>query len=315
MPFLRIFIDEVMYLSESYKNRLKSLSGIISEDISNIQELDTADVSIPVSYIKESLNTQIWDNDQLRPEIREHILTIVDEYKKHLDLKVQPKAVRMLGSMANFNWTDVSDIDVHLFYDLKEISDNTVLAKDLLESKGKDWKDNHDIKIKGFNVELYAQDISDKYHSGGIYDLLKNDWISKPNKENVTIDKESIKKKAASIATEIEDIEKQAQKNSDSSTIYNKSKKIKDKIKRMRQSGLDKSGEFSVENLAFKYLRNNGYLERLGNITSKSFDKNLSLDEINMNEDKSNINSKYLKKVIFKNKQLKMDLISIFLLR
>ena len=170
-----------MHLSESYKKRLKFLSGIVSESTSNIQELNIDDVSIPASYIKDSLNSKIWDGDKLKPEIREHLLNIVSEYKKHLELKSEPKDVRILGSMANFNWTDASDIDVHLFYDLKDISNNTELAKQLLESKGKDWKDNHDIKIKGFNVELYAQDIHDQYHSGGVYDLINNNWITKPN--------------------------------------------------------------------------------------------------------------------------------------
>ena len=290
-----------MNLSESYKNRLKLLSGIISENVSNIQELDIEDVSIPASYIKDSLNPQIWEGDKLKPEIREHLLNIVNGYKKHLELKIEPKDVKFLGSMANFNWTDASDIDVHLFYDIKNISDNTELTKQLLESKGKDWKDNHDIKIKGFNVELYAQDINDQYHSGGVYDLLNNDWISKPKKEDVKVDKELIKRKSSSIATRIEHVEKLSDNNPDK--VYKEAKKLKDKIKKMRQAGLDKTGEFSAENLVFKYLRNNGYLDRLGKVISKSFDKNLSLDETNITEANHDIDPRHLRKVIFKSKR------------
>lgn len=47
----------------------------------------------------------------------------------------------------------------------------------------------------------------------------------------------------------------------------------------MRQDGLDKNGEFSIENLAFKYLRNEGYLERLFGETRIAFDSALSLGE------------------------------------
>ena len=45
----------------------------------------------------------------------------------------------------------------------------------------------------------------------------------------------------------------------------------------MRQNGLEKGGELSIENLAFKYLRNNGYIEKLKDTISNSFDKIYSI--------------------------------------
>ena len=56
--------------------------------------------------------------------------------------------------------------------------------------------------------------------------------------------------------------------------------KFKDKIMKMRKAGLDKGGEFSIENLVFKELRNNGFLEALLNELNDSIDKSLSLDEM-----------------------------------
>ena len=55
-------------------------------------------------------------------------------------------------------------------------------------------------------------------------------------------------------------------------------KQLKSKIKQFRQSGLEDKGEYSLENLAFKKLRNEGYLQKLKDleikITTQSFDLN-----------------------------------------
>jgi hypothetical protein len=48
----------------------------------------------------------------------------------------------------------------------------------------------------------------------------------------------------------------------------------------MRQSGLDAGGEFSTENLAFKIIRNKGYLTRLYKNKNSKFDQELSLDVV-----------------------------------
>lgn len=47
----------------------------------------------------------------------------------------------------------------------------------------------------------------------------------------------------------------------------------------MRKSGLEKGGEFSIENLAFKYLRNHGYIGKVMKIKRNATDKKLSLEK------------------------------------
>ena len=54
---------------------------------------------------------------------------------------------------------------------------------------------------------------------------------------------------------------------------------LKDKIKRFRQSGLDDGGEYSYENLTFKLLRRNGYIEKLINLKSEVIDNKLSITQ------------------------------------
>ena len=56
-------------------------------------------------------------------------------------------------------------------------------------------------------------------------------------------------------------------------------KNMKEKIKKMRQTGLDREGEYSFENIAFKVLRRTMYLDKLSEIETKAYDKSLTLDE------------------------------------
>jgi hypothetical protein len=55
--------------------------------------------------------------------------------------------------------------------------------------------------------------------------------------------------------------------------------RLQDKIRLMRQAGLDASGEFSTENLAFKIIRNKKFLDKLYKTKNQKVDQELSLDE------------------------------------
>ena len=52
---------------------------------------------------------------------------------------------------------------------------------------------------------------------------------------------------------------------------------IKDKIKKLRKSGLENGGEYSYENLTFKLLRRNGYIQKLIDLKNRTIDKKLSI--------------------------------------
>ena len=56
-------------------------------------------------------------------------------------------------------------------------------------------------------------------------------------------------------------------------------KNLKEKIKKMRQTGLDREGEYSYENIAFKVLRRMEFLDKLSELETLAYDKSLTLDE------------------------------------
>ena len=76
----------------------------------------------------------------------------------------------------------------------------------------------------------------------------------------------------------IYDLYDEMKKEKNYDVVVEKADKIKDKIKKMRQAGLDKAGEFSVENLVFKVLRRNGMLDRLSDIKTVAYDKSVTLE-------------------------------------
>lgn len=243
----------------------------------NILEISKDDIIIPKKFIKNELNSDLWikegDSYKLKPEVRKKLLQIANEFYDYLEVDTKCEDIYFIGSMASYNWTNNSDIDLHLVFDYKKINKNVSLIEKYFDIKKKYWNDSHDIKIYGVDVELSCQDKDAIFYSKAVFSIKNNKWLNFPDKEKFSIDKELLKNKIIKVANQIEDLE--LIKNDEE--LLSKSKKIKDKIKKMRKSGLEKGGEYSIENLTFKYLRNNGYLSKLFDLKRKAEDEILSL--------------------------------------
>lgn len=220
----------------------------------------------------DRLNPSLWENNKLKPEIRKQLLKIADAFVEFLDLPgLDVKDIIMTGSNANYNWTSSSDIDLHIVVDPKDEKDSCpVLIDEFLRQKKALWNDNHDITIDGHDVELYAQDINEPHHASGTYSVQDNRWISSPKHRPPSIHSGSVLAKVNQIKGEINDLILQ---NASAEDVD----KLKEKIRKFRQSGLEKAGEYSTENIAFKVLRNQGYLDRLSKYKRKTIDKTLSM--------------------------------------
>ncbi len=251
---------------------MKSTPYRIRKRLKEIVVPDAVDVT-DVSKLKSGLNGKIWQQGGiLRPDVRKKMIELGKEFYRFLNLDYPIKDIYFTGSLANYNWTSHSDIDIHIMFDLDE--DENSLLSEYIFCKKDDWLNKHNISIHGFPVELFAKNIEEERDSKAIYSLLKNEWIKKPSKKNIYIDSEAIQIKAADLMNKIDDVE-----NISDDDKLKAAEKLKDKIKKMRQAALEMGGEYSVENLVFKVLRNNGYLEKLGDIKTKAFDKNMTLVE------------------------------------
>jgi GNAT superfamily N-acetyltransferase len=229
--------------------------------------------------INKTLNPNVWLSDtEVKPEIRQTLINIAKKYYESLGLKIPISDIILTGSLANYNWSKYSDFDIHILIDTKKFGEKEELIKDLLDTKTKSWNDSHDIKIKGYDVELYVQGVDQEHHSTGVYSLMNEKWLLKPEKLNPKINKKEVKAKYDKIVNILSDIKKEY--NSEKyDLVVDRLEKLKSRIKKMRQAGLEGAGEFSSENIAFKLLRRNNIMGELYDLLISAYDKSVSIDE------------------------------------
>ena len=227
---------------------------------------------------RDELNPKVWDNENtLNKEVREKLLGVATEFIEFLGVPILVDDIIFTGSLANFNWSKFSDVDLHVVADFTQFSEELLpLYQELFKVKKTLFNTDHNIKIFGYDVELYVQDSNEAHFSSGVYSVLNNEWNNKPKKENVKIDKNLIRQKSNQWM-EIIDTALDAASDVTAEDARDIIKKCKDKLKKYRTCGLEKEGEYSDENLVFKVLRRNGYIEKLMNFENDVVDKDLSL--------------------------------------
>ena len=134
--------------------------------------------------IHNRLNPELWHDKSLIPEIREKLIKISAAFYDTLKIKVAPEDVLLTGSSANYNYTPNSDIDLHILLNFKKINCELDFTKEYFLNKKSLWNNEHEITIKGKDVELYVQDVREPHKSTGIYSIMQNKWIVKPSVSN-----------------------------------------------------------------------------------------------------------------------------------
>ena len=252
----------------------KSLVDELSEDRGYDEKI------IKTFYAKDTLSTDIFDHINntyiMKPVIRKKLLEISDNFIEFLGVDFFIHDIVLTGSLANYNWSEFSDIDLHIIIDYEETGHNINLLKEFFNAKKGVWNALHDIKIKKYEVELYVEDVTEEHISSGVYSILNDVWIIKPQKEKKKIDDRIIIEKGEEYAKQIDDLIEKKKQNIDISSDIDE---IKNKIKRFRQAGLHDGGEYSYENLTFKLLRRNGYIKKLIYLKKEITDIKLSVDE------------------------------------
>ena len=231
-----------------------------------------ADLPDSIPTQNPDLHKDVWDivddRVKLKKEIKDQLIKIAMDFFLTLDVE----DITLTGSMANFNYSEHSDFDVHILMDFSKINDDAELVKQLMLSKKSLWNEKHNIKIKNHDVEMYVQGTDEVHYSTGVYDLIKDEWIAEPAYQAVDIDKTAIIDKVQDIMGRIESVMQ-------SPNRLKEIDKLKEKIRNMRQCGLETGGEYSIENLAFKTLRNIGEITKLYATATSDYDAMMSIDE------------------------------------
>ena len=248
----------------------------VSKILNELIEPDNIEVDVLLK--KDHLCSKIWGEDEkLHPEVREALLKNAQAFIKFAGLENESfKDIILTGSLANYNWHEGSDLDVHILMDLNQISDDKEFANEFFRTKKLLWGEKMPVKVNGHDVELYVQDINEPHASTGVYSIWNNDWVTKPIKEMIAIDTNNIQQKASYIMGLIDDLEDTV----DDAEVAKVSDLVMDKLRNYRKAGLEDEGEFSTENLVFKILRNTGYLEKLSKMKYDRLQKELTLEGI-----------------------------------
>lgn len=227
-----------------------------------------------------TLCPKLWkvneDGAKLDNEVRNGLLKVAQDFVKELKdnngISIKVDDIVIIGSATNYNWTNYSDIDLHVITDYKKLDMSAEDAQTLFDAIKVGWNNKHDITMKGHDVEIYVQDKAHIPTSASEYSVLNDKWLKEPVKESPKFDKDLIKKKYKEYKNKISALVKKHDEDA--------LKKLLEKLYKYRQSGLDKGGELSEENIVFKILRAYGHLDKIKDSISNIYDKKMSVKEV-----------------------------------
>ena len=232
---------------------------------------------------KKTLCPAIWSDDELKQKVRRQLLRIADDFISGFDeFNLVPVDIVVVGSIAGFNWSSYSDIDLHIIVDMSKLSKygTKEVLKSLFDNKKNIWNDKHEIEIYGYEIEMYVQDVNEENASDGVYSVKYDRWVKIPKVKDAYLNRSLIKKQSSQYINIIEKLDELGNKKLNASqfeTLYNIACMFNDEIMTGRRGGLTSEGENSAGNIVFKVLRRSGHLGKLKELKVKFFDKMSSL--------------------------------------
>ena len=224
--------------------------------------------------LHKELNPKIWDGNKLRPEVKDKLNEIVEQFILELqenEIPIKILDARLVGSNASFNYTKDSDLDIHLIANFEDASCDVNVLSLLYNYFKKNFNDKYDISIHGVPIEMYIEDMNTSAVSNGVYSLFNDEWIKFP--EPIEIPNIDITDTFYPYEQRYEEI----LKNKDSE----EAEKLIDELYLLRKDSISTDGEYGIGNLVFKEFRNLGYLDNLKKMMTDETSKELSLESIN----------------------------------
>jgi hypothetical protein len=215
----------------------------------------------------DRLNPKLWDGEQLRPEVKSTLLKVADKFREFIDLDVPVLDIHITGGQVTYHYTEKSDLDLHLIIDYDKI-DCDREVEELLDSKRLLFKEKYHINIRGIPVEPGTED-QNRPTVSSAWSLKTDSWVREPKNYSGKINTEEVEKQSIQWQKIIRSVLNQ----NDPETAQ----KVLKLLRKYRKIGLKQTGEYGVENLVYKTLRNTGTLEQLVKYVERSVSSDLSI--------------------------------------
>ena len=219
--------------------------------------------------VHDVLNPKLWDKNKLRPEVKNKILEIVTAFEDYIQVPIEIVDVQLVGSNASYNYTDKSDLDVHVIANFEIHGISPTILQLLYDAKKSQFNKNLDISIHGVQIEMYVQDVKSNTVSNGIYSICDDNWIKEP-----TPITEFSKKDNSKELSKWESVINDACKRQSYQEIVN----LTNNLYLMRKNSIAVDGEYGEGNQLFKDIRNKGLLQKLKDNLDKALSKKLTLE-------------------------------------
>lgn len=223
-------------------------------------------------HFNPTLNKDLWDGERLKSDVRTSLLNFAEAWRRFA--KIPEDAVLdvlMVGGNASYFYNESSDVDVHLLLDRQSLGFGP-MTDEYLKDKKALWTQKYDVRVKGYQVEPYAQDVSETPPVGqGVYSLKRNEWVQKPAVSDYDPEKDEVLKAKVSRWTDTIDGLVKAGASPEEFGV------LKNKLADMRSGSIRKGGELSRGNLVFKSLRLAGVLDRMSDYVKRREAQDISL--------------------------------------
>lgn len=278
-----IIVDEGYAKAATYRDKYSSFSGNVSfipfysnqvKAVSNKNPSGSNNINEALE-MQSNLNTKLFDDDCLKEDVRDALYNIANTFiedVKQNNIPIEVVDIWLVGSNASYNYSDHSDIDLHIIVDTDNL-DCTGLLNIVYNYVKSDFNKNHDITVKGIPVEVYIEDQNASAITNGIYSIVEDTWIKYPEKiENIP----EFNPEESEAYSNVKEWVLTALQSGDLNDVQ-------DAINRLyllRKSSLATDGEFGEGNLIFKEFRNDGSLDKLKERKRELVDKELTLEQL-----------------------------------
>ena len=191
------YLNDTSDLFTRFKEEL-GLNAIVYKINTDIpDDIWTAEILLyasPKEEVKEDvekhkhLNPKLFDNNHLKPEVRQKCMEIVDFFLKQLEedeVKIDVKDIIFTGSNASYNYTKDSDIDLHIIADTSNFECPDNLYPKLYNAYKSLFNSKFDVSFYGIPVEIYVETGDTPLISNGIYSIKNDAWVQEPTETTI----------------------------------------------------------------------------------------------------------------------------------